>query len=122
MRPSPRIFRWGGGVRLSATGGPPAGSVFGEFAHFGAPGGSLGKVATAIATGYVGACARGRVCPYGVCGDAGEKHDFQGEPQCPAAETVAAGGAHGKSLEGKEEKTSSAGVTKRGETGVMVRN
>jgi hypothetical protein len=41
----------GSGVRLDASGGPPAGRVFGEFAHFRATGGSLGMRATAVATG-----------------------------------------------------------------------
>ena len=49
MRTGTRI-PGGGGVRLDASGGPPAGSVFGEFTHLRATGGSLGMRATAIAT------------------------------------------------------------------------
>ena len=111
----------GGGVRLDASGGPPAGSVFGEFAHFCATGGSLGMRATAVAAGDRGVDASGRVRPDGVGGDAEKEQKFQSKPQCPAAETAVARGAHERSVGGREGKTSSARDTKMGETGVLVR-
>ena len=122
MRTGPRIFRGGCGARLSAAGGPPAGSVFWQLAHFAAAGGGLCKGATTVATGDGRAGPGGRVRPDGVGGDARKKQEFQGEPDRPAAETVVARGAHEKSVEGKEGKTSSARGIKKGQTGVLVRN